>query len=569
MRSLTSIRSLSRRIYSAGSLSRRYSTPAGNSVKPYYITTPIFYPNAAPHIGHLHSLVVADIYARYAKLADPDRSVHFVNGTDEHGLKIQNAAKAQGMDPLDFCNELSEKFRDLIENANISVTRFTRTTEKQHCDAVSHLWKELHARNLIYKGKHEGWYSVSDETFYPATQVVKQEKDGQEYYISTTSGSRVEWQEEENYKFRLSAFQSSLVEHYTANPDVIQPPQFHADVMNALQEPLDDLSISRKRSRLSWGIPVPDDPEHTIYVWIDALTTYLSSVGYPWSESGDNGYSAGWPPDVQVIGKDILRFHAIYFPAMLQALDLPLAKRLLTHSHWTVDRAKMSKSVGNVADPIKIINDIGPDLVRYYLARVGGRFKDDVDWSRSQLRKHGKEIISFFGNLYLRATSERIMKRVAAVPKASVANIKDNTAVVTGPFIANLKRLSSRVRQHMEQFQLTDAIEVILEALQEANLLMTVAQPWHSSTSLRASADVQALVFETLRQCAILLQPVMPEKTARWQTSAVRIIRSVALGLFLAAAGDDRVVRPTPPLTGMHTWPDGDCPSARIHRHRP
>ncbi|KAL7282709.1 hypothetical protein ACG7TL_004183 [Trametes sanguinea] len=466
-----------------------------------------------PHIGHLHSLVVADIYARYAKLANADRPVHFVNGTDEHGLKIQNAAKGKGMDPLEFCDELSVHFRKLIEKANVGVTRFTRTTEKQHCDAVSHLWQELDARNLIYKGRHEGWYSVSDETFFPATQVAKQEKDGEEYYISTTSGSRVEWQEEENYKFKLSAFQSSLVAHYTANPDVVQPPQFHADVMNALQEPLDDLSISRKRSRLSWGIPVPNDPEHTIYVWIDALTTYLSSAGYPWSATGDKGYSAGWPPDIQVIGKDILRFHAIYFPAMLQALDLPLAKRLLTHSHWTVDRAKMSKSVGNVADPIQAIDELGADLVRYYLARVGGRFKEDVDWSREQLIKHSKEIISLLGNLYLRATSARIMSRLSSVPRPSVADITDTGTAMLGPFLAILKRLPSRVEQHMQLFQVADAIEVALEALQEANLLMTVAQPWHKSTSPTVAADVQALIFETLRQCGILLQPIMPEKT--------------------------------------------------------
>ncbi|KAI0638599.1 tRNA synthetases class I (M)-domain-containing protein [Trametes polyzona] len=512
MRSLPSVRSVSKRVVPVRHQSRRYSDNAPSTVKPYYVTTPIFYPNAAPHIGHLHSLVVADIFARHAKLCDPSRPVRFITGTDEHGLKLQNAAKAKGMDPLAFCDELSVHFRNLTKKANVTCTRFTRTTERQHCDAVTHLWKELDARGLIYKGRHEGWYSVSDETFYPQSQVAQQEKDGVEYYISTTSGSRVEWQEEENYKFRLSTFQRSLTEHFSAHPDAIQPAQFHADIMNSLQEPLEDLSISRKRSRLFWGIPVPNDPEHTIYVWIDALAVYLSSVNYPWSATGGNGFSEGWPPDVQVIGKDILRFHAIYFPAMLQALGLPLTRRLLAHSHWTVERTKMSKSLGNVADPIKAIDEFGIDLVRYYLARVGGRFKDDVDWSQEQLQKHSREIISLLGNLYLRATSAKIMKRVSAVPRPNPSLISESTAF--SPLLTSLKRLAPTFEAQMDRFEVADAVETIVSALQEANLLMTQAAPWSKDTPPAVAADVQALVFDTLRACGILLQPFMPEKSA-------------------------------------------------------
>ncbi|KAI0371503.1 hypothetical protein BV20DRAFT_1016920 [Pilatotrama ljubarskyi] len=516
MQSIASLRSLSKPLKAIRCRCRTYSAAAQSVLKPYYITTPIFYPNAAPHIGHLHSLVIADIFARYSKLSDPDRPVRFVTGTDEHGLKIQNAAKAKEMDPLEFCDELSVHFRNLTEKANVSCTRFTRTTERHHCEAVTHLWKELDARGLIYKGRHEGWYSVSDETFYPSSQVTRQEKDGVEYYISTTSGSRVEWQEEENYKFRLSAFQGSLIEHFTAHPEAVQPAQFHADVMNALQEPLEDLSISRKRSRLSWGIPVPNDPEHTIYVWIDALTTYLSSVGYPWSAIGGDGHSEGWPPDVQVIGKDILRFHAIYFPAMLQALGLPLARQLLAHSHWTVDRAKMSKSVGNVADPIKAIDEFGIDLVRYYLARVGGRFKDDVDWSREQLQKHSKEIISLLGNLYLRATSAKVKKRVASASAPRPEGVSDSShpTTVREDLVFSLASLAPEYEQHMRDFEVAHAIEAIVSVLQKANLLMTVAQPWSKDTPQSVAAEVQRLVFETLRECGILLQPFMPEKAA-------------------------------------------------------
>ncbi|OJT09068.1 hypothetical protein TRAPUB_11 [Trametes pubescens] len=464
----------------------------------------------APHIGHLHSLVVADIFARHAKLVDPDRPVRFVTGTDEHGLKLQNAAKAKGMEPLAFCNQLSEHFRNLTQKANATNTRFLRTTERQHAEAVAHLWKELEARGLIYKGQHAGWYSVSDETFYPPGQVEARNQDGEEYHISTTSGSRVEWQEEENYKFRLSAFQSALTAHYTAHPEAVQPPQFHADVIKALQEPLEDLSISRLRSRLSWGIPVPNDPKHTIYVWIDALTCYLSAANYPWSATSGKGHSEGWPPDVQVIGKDILRFHAIYFPAMLKALDLPLSRTLLTHSHWTVDRAKMSKSIGNVADPIKAIDEIGLDLVRFYLARVGGRFKDDVDWSEEQLQKHSREITSLLGNLYMRAASAKITKRVSGIPRPSVTTISESTAF--SPLIASLKALAPTYAANMRSFQLSDAVDAVILTLQEANLLMTQAAPWSPETAPAVAADVQALMFEALRICGILLRPIMPGK---------------------------------------------------------
>ncbi|KAI0677666.1 tRNA synthetases class I (M)-domain-containing protein [Trametes maxima] len=512
MKSLASARSLPKRAHALRCPRRGYSVPAQNDVKPYYITTPIFYPNAAPHIGHLHSLVVADIFARHVRLSNPSRPVRFITGTDEHGLKIQNAAKAKGMDPLSFCDELSVHFRNLIQKANVTSTRFARTTERQHCDAVSHLWKELDARGLIYKGRHEGWYSVSDETFYPSTQVAQVEKDGVEYHVSTTSGSRVEWQSEDNYKFRLSAFQESLAAHYAARPDAVQPPQFHADVVNALQEPLEDLSISRKRSRLTWGIPVPNDPEHTIYVWIDALTVYLSSANYPWAATKGDGFSEGWPPNVQVIGKDILRFHAIYFPAMLQALGLPLTQTLLTHSHWTVDRAKMSKSVGNVADPIKAMDELGVDLVRYYLARVGGRFKDDVDWSQEQLQKHSREIISLLGNLLLRTTSAKIAKRVAAVPRRAPTLVPEDSAYA--PLLAALKTLAPAFEAHMARFQVSDALEAIVLVLQEANLLMTQAAPWAKDTPASVAADVQTLVLEVLRECGILLQPFMPEKAA-------------------------------------------------------
>ncbi|OBZ70134.1 putative methionine--tRNA ligase, mitochondrial [Grifola frondosa] len=418
------------------------------------------------------------------------------------------------MEPLAFCDELSQHFRNLSKKANVSSTRFTRTTEREHCDAVQHLWRLLDAKGLIYKGQHEGWYSVSDECFYTDKQITRvdppTDSEEEAYYISTETGSRVEWMHEENYKFRLSSFASSLAAHFTAHEDAIYPPQHHVDIVTSLQQPLEDLSISRPKSRLTWGIPVPNDPEHTIYVWIDALTVYLSSIGYPWSANGGKGLESGWPPDIQIIGKDILRFHAIYFPAMLQALDIPLPKRLLAHSHWTVNRAKMSKSVGNVADPIQAIDEFGIDLVRYYLARVGGRFKDDVDWSHEQLEKHSREIISLLGNLLMRITSAKIEKRVAGRERPEAQSIAAEGLV--SPLLSSLSALAPSVESDMQNMQVANALETIVAALQEANMLVTQATPWHRDTPLDVTSNVQALVLECLRQCGILLQPFMPSK---------------------------------------------------------
>ncbi|KAF7795545.1 hypothetical protein EIP86_006707 [Pleurotus ostreatoroseus] len=496
----------------AGPIPRRRwlaSIPANE--KPYYVTTPIFYPNA----GHLHSLVIADILARYARLARPDRPVHFMTGTDEHGLKIQKAAKDRGMDPLTFCDELSSSFRNLAAKANISHTRFSRTTEQDHINAVQHLWRGLDERGLIYKGSHEGWYSISDECFYTDKQVTKVSSSltSEESYVSTETGSKVEWTHEENYKFRLSAFQEPLLAHFQSHPEAIFPEQYHSDVISTLSGPLDDLSVSRPSSRLSWGIPVPNDVDHTIYVWIDALTVYLSASEYPWGSSGVYDPSTGWPPNVQIIGKDILRFHAIYFPAMLQALNIPLTHRLLTHSHWTVDQRKMSKSLGNVADPIQAIDDFGVDVVRYYLARIGGRFKDDVDWSHSQVEKHAREITSLLGNLFMRVTSKKIRQRAEDAGLSGIASVQStdrNNSIIS--LLKIVDALSSGVLHKMGNLLIADALDDIIATLAQANQVMTETAPWAPTTEPCTVAAVYEATLETLRVCGILLQPFMPSK---------------------------------------------------------
>ncbi|KAI9447870.1 tRNA synthetases class I (M)-domain-containing protein [Lactarius indigo] len=433
-----------------------------------------------PHIGHLYTLVTTDILARHARLSRPDRLVNFLTGTDEHGLKIQRAAEAQNSKPLEFCDRISDRFRVLAGKADASYTRFIRTSEKDHHYAVQHVWRELDSKGLIYKGSHKGWYSISDECFYTDNQVERLGSPGssiEEVVVSKETGSVVEWTEEENYKFRLSNFRNFLLARYQSDPHVIHPPQQHANVLDMLSMPLEDLSVSRPRHRLHWGIAVPNDPAHTVYVWFDALINYLTGAGYPWNVEKERINSC-WPPDLQVVGKDIVRFHAIYFPAMLQALDLPLPKRLLAHSHWTVNRRKMSKSIGNVVDPFEAIDELGADPVRYYLARIGGRFKDDVDFQSCS-----------------RETLERS------------TNVEKLTEVM-GP----LKSLAAVVDNHLEELRIAEALEAIIAQLKAANTMMNATEPWAKDTPQALIGEVYALSLETLRICGILLQPFTPAK---------------------------------------------------------
>ncbi|KAI9467182.1 tRNA synthetases class I (M)-domain-containing protein [Lactarius psammicola] len=499
---------------------RSYSSFSRGDDKPYYLTTPIFYPNSVPHIGHLYTLVTTDILARHARLSRPDRTVNFLTGTDEHGLKIQRAAEAQNSKPLEFCDRISDRFRLLADKADASYTRFIRTSEKDHHNAVQHVWRELDSKGLIYKGSHKGWYSISDECFYTDNQVERLGSPGsstsyssEEVVVSKETGSVVEWTEEVNYKFRLSRFRDFLLARYQSDPHAIHPPQQHVNVLDMLSMPLEDLSVSRPRHRLHWGIAVPNDPAHTVYVWFDALINYLTGAGYPWNAEKGRIESC-WPPDLQVVGKDIVRFHAIYFPAMLQALDLPLPKRLLAHSHWTVNRRKMSKSIGNVVDPFQSIDELGADPVRYYLARIGGRFKDDVDWSNEQLENNASELQSLLGNFYLRITSAAIRKRLpedfqshSRVTLERSTNIEKLMEAVDP-----LASLASVVDNHLEELRIAEALDAIISQLKAANMMMNATEPWAKNTPQALVGEVYALSLETLRICGILLQPFIPAK---------------------------------------------------------
>lgn len=516
---------------SSAALARSFTVTAGVcSEKPFYVTTPIFYPNAAPHIGHLHSLVTADVLARFVRLNQPDRPVHFVTGTDEHGLKIQKAAAARGMYPQEFCDELSVHFRALCEKANISHTRFIRTSEPAHHDAVQYLWRRLDEQGLLYKDTYEGYYSVSDECFYTESQITRiphewldrplssilsiprgslPPPDPRDKIVSSETGSAVELSRETNYKFRLSSFHEQITSHLS-RPDAVWPPTYRAQVLDSLARgPLDDLSVSRPRERLSWGVRVPGDDSHTIYVWLDALTSYLTAVGFPWK--GSDARSEGiWPSSVQIIGKDILRFHAVYFPAMLIALGLPLPKTLLTHAHWTVNRQKMSKSIGNVADPLATMDVRGVDVVRWYLARVGGRFRDDVDWSEEQLDKHANELSALLGNLLMRIASPKIAKRAAKVPAVAP---QDVSLPELKPLYDSVAAIGERVGNMYEEREIAEAASQVVDMLALANQAVSQVAPWSLTTPDGDAAQCRVLILEALRVAGIALQPIMPGKS--------------------------------------------------------
>ena len=329
------------------------------SKKNFYITTPVYYPSGAPHMGHAYSSIVADVIARFKRLEG--KNVFFLTGTDEHGLKIQREAEKNKKDVNLFCDEISTKFKDLAKTLNLSINDFIRTTEKRHHASVKAIWNKLLESGDIYLSKYAGWYSVSDEAYYTENEIKTE--NGKK--ISISSGSTVDWFEEESYFFKLSAWQKKLLEHYETNPSFVSPKSRNNEIVQFVKSGLNDLSVSR--TSFKWGIPVPNNDKHIIYVWLDALTNYISALNFPNIE--DNLYKNFWPADIHVIGKDILRFHAVYWPAFLMAAKLPLPLKVFGHGWILSDEKKMSKSLGNILDPLDIIKKYGIDQLRYYLIK--------------------------------------------------------------------------------------------------------------------------------------------------------------------------------------------------------
>ena len=383
--------------------------------KNFYITTPIYYPSAKPHMGHAYSSIIADFFARFKSI--DDYKVHFLTGTDEHGLKIQRSAEKAGKKPKEFCDQISQTFKDLSKTLNLSNTDFIRTTEDRHKKTVQHLWSLLEKNDEIYLSNYTGWYSVSDEAFYNEDEI--EEINGKK--IAKSSKSKVEWIEEESYFFRLSKWQKPLLKFYENNPDFILPESRKNEVISFVKSGLKDLSVSRKT--FTWGIPVPSNDKHIIYVWLDALTNYLSALNYP--DTNDELFKKFWPASIHLIGKDILRFHAVYWPAFLLAAKIKLPKKVYGHGWILSGEEKMSKSKGNILDPLKIIEEYGLDPLRYYLIKEVS-FGNDGNISQDRLEDCiNSDLANNYGNLCQRVVSFNEKNCELKIPKINSFNNDD------------------------------------------------------------------------------------------------------------------------------------------------
>ena len=462
--------------------------------KNYYITTPIYYPSARPHMGHAYTSIIADFFARFKRL--DGYNVHFLTGTDEHGLKIQRAAEKKGLDPLKFCDEISQTFRNLSKTLNLSNTDFIRTTEDRHKKTVQHIWSLLEKNDDIYLSKYSGWYSISDEAFYNEDEIT--EKNG--IKLATESGSSVEWIEEESYFFRLSKWQNKLLKYYEDNFDFVSPKSRRNEVINFVKSGLKDLSISRKA--FSWGIKVPNNPEHVIYVWLDALTNYLSAINYP--NVDDNLFKSFWPASIHLIGKDILRFHAVYWPAFLMAAKIPLPKKIYGHGWILSGEEKMSKSKGNILDPLDIIETYGLDPLRYYLIKEVS-FGNDGNISKDKLEDCiNSDLANNFGNLCQRVTAFAEKNCTSKVPK--IKKFNDADLLMLNKFTDNL----SIIRDEIDKQNINYYINFIVSALFEANKYFNDQEPWKKKDDQERLDTIVYTALEMIRKISILLYPIIP-----------------------------------------------------------
>ena len=467
--------------------------------KNYYITTPIYYPSARPHMGHAYSSIIADFFARFKRIDGFE--VNFLTGTDEHGLKIQRAAEKKGVKPLDFCNDISQTFRNLSKTLNLTNTDFIRTTENRHIVSVQNLWDRLKKNNNIYLSKYSGWYSVSDEAFYSENEV--EEINGNKQAIS--SKSSVEWLDEESYFFRLSRWEKPLLEYYNKNPNFISPKSKKNEVINFVKSGLKDLSISRKS--FSWGIKVPDDQNHVIYVWLDALTNYISALNYP--NTDDPLFKKFWPVTTHLIGKDILRFHAVYWPAFLLAAKIPLPKKIYGHGWILSGDEKMSKSKGNILDPIEIVNKYGIDPLRYYLIKEVS-FGNDGNISQERLEDCiNSDLANNFGNLCQRVTAFAIKNCHSKIPEKIKFEKKD--LQILDKFKLNLDSIRNKIDEHDINFY----IDFIVSTLFETNKYFNDQEPWKKKNDALRLNTIVYTTLEIVRKISYMLYPIIPNSSLK------------------------------------------------------
>jgi len=471
---------------------------------PFYVTTAIAYPNGAPHVGHAYEYVATDAIARFKRLDGFD--VRFLTGTDEHGLKMAQAAAAEGIPTAEFARRNSDVFQQLQEMLDISFDRFIRTTDPDHYASSAVIWQKMAERGDIYLDSYSGWYSVRDERFFTESETAL-DADGTR--IATETGTPVTWTEERTYFFRLSAYAERLLAHYEANPDFIAPEVRRNEVVSFVAGGLRDLSISR--TSFTWGVPVPDDPAHVMYVWVDALTNYITGVGYPDTDS--ELFRRYWPADLHMIGKDIIRFHTVYWPAFLMSAGIELPRRVFAHGFLYNRGEKMSKSVGNVVDPVALVETFGVDPVRYFLLREVPFGQDGSYSEEGIITRINTDLANELGNLAQRSLSMVNKNLDAAVPPPGELSAEDTE------LLAIADGLLEKVRAAFDEQAMHQALEAIWLMLGAANRYFSAQEPWVLRKS-EAQADqerfrtVLYVTLEVVRVAALLVQPVMPSSAA-------------------------------------------------------
>ncbi len=468
--------------------------------EPFYITTAISYPNGPPHIGHAYEAIATDAIARFQRMRG--RDVFFLTGTDEHGLKMAQTARERGIAPGALAEEMSGYFREMNETLDISFDRFIRTTEAAHHKASQAIWKAMADNGDLYLGRYEGWYSVRDEAYYDEKELVTADS-GERL---SPQGTEVEWTVEESWFFRLSAYQERLLEHYAAFPDFIRPESRRNEVMRFVEGGLSDLSISR--TSFDWGVKVPGNEKHVMYVWLDALTNYLTGVGYP-DESEQ--YRRFWPADVHVIGKDVVRFHAVYWPAFLMSAGIPLPKQVFGHG-WLLSRGeKMGKTRGNVVDPRDLVRAFGVDPLRYFLLREVTFGQDGSYSSEAIVNRVNADLANSFGNLAQRTLSFIARNCDGILPYGGKRDAADD-ALLT--LVSEVTRRD--LPAHFEGLQLSQGIEGWLKAVFACNQYIDSQAPWalRKSDPERMIA-VLATLYVAIRDLAIVIAPVIPASSAK------------------------------------------------------
>jgi len=465
----------------------------------FYLTTPIYYVNGAPHIGHAYTSIAADVMARFKRLDGYD--VFFLTGTDEHGQKVEQAAADAGVDPQTFTDQVSADFRAMSDTMGVSYDDWIRTTEQRHKVSCAELWRRIEQHGDIYLGHYEGWYAVRDEAFYDESELTTQ-PDGARV---APSGAPVAWVKEPSYFFRLSDWQDRLLAFYEAHPDFIAPSSRRNEVVSFVKGGLRDLSISR--TTFNWGIPVPGTPGHVMYVWLDALTNYVTACGFPDESAVRWRY---WPADVHFVGKDIIRFHAVYWPAFLMAAGLPVPGRITSNGWWLMDGEKMSKSLGNVVEPRKLAEIFGLDQIRYFLLREKPFGADGSLSHAAIISRINVDLANDLGNLAQRTLS-LVARNCGGVLPARGPATEDDTALLSAT-----ARLPDLLRTHVDRQTFHDGLEEVWKVIRAANGYIDRQAPWalNKTDKVRMQAVLRVLL-RVLRVIATLLQPAMPGSMGR------------------------------------------------------